>query len=232
MTSARTLRALLLVSVLVSAGPVAAQPGWGHSRIDRVREPMLSSSSRDPREGQVDAARFIANGAVDQLGKGSVEISTLSGAIDDVADHATYEAALIDQLVTAGYDTLAPARADGVQSAGGQIAELRIRREVLVPQEGKRKPVSGEMMVGTGTHGSMMGLGLAIDLSKPKKALVSTRMEARIIDKLSGAPLWEGRAEIATRDGDSRWTDQAIATRLAEAMFERFPHGPARVVSR
>jgi hypothetical protein len=232
MTSSRSLRAILLLSVLASAAPAVAQFGWGHSRIDRVREPALSSSSRDPREGQVDAARFIADGAGDQLGKGGVEVSILSGAVDDVAGHATYEAALIDQLVTAGYDTLAPQPVEGAQDASGQIAELRIRREVLVPKEGKRKPVSGEMMVGTGTHGSMMGLGLAIDLTKPKQALVSTRMETRIIDKVTGAPLWEGRAEISTREGDSRWNNQAIATRLAEAMFERFPHGPARVVSR
>lgn len=232
MTSSSSLRALLLVTFLVSAGPVVAQPGWGHTRIDRAREPVISNSSRDPREGQVDAARFIATGAGDQLGRGGVEISTLSGAVDDVTDHASFEAALIDQLVRAGYDTLPPVKPEADVPTGGQIAELRIRREVLVPQEAKRKPVSGEMMVGTGTYGSMMGLGLAIDLSKPKKALVSTRMEARIIDKASGAPLWEGRAEIATREGDSRWSDQAIATRLAEAMFERFPHGPARVVSR
>jgi hypothetical protein len=225
--SARSLRALLLVSILATATPGVAQPGWGPSRIDRAREPAFASSSRDPREGQVDAARFIANGAEARLGQGSVLISTLSGAVDDVNDHASYEAAMIDQLVKAGYDTL-----NTGQGEGGQVAELRIRREVLVPEEGKRKPVSGEMMVGTGTYGSMMGLGLAIDLSKPKKALVSTRMEARIIDKASGAPLWEGRAEIATRVDDARWSDQAIATRLAEAMFERFPYGPARIAAR
>ena len=35
--------------------------------------------------------------------------------------------------------------------------------------------------------------------------------------------VWEGRAEMATRDGDSRWDQQAIAARLAEALFDGFP---------
>ncbi len=68
-----------------------------------------------------------------------------------------------------------------------------------------------------------MGMALAVDLTKPAKALVSTRLMARILDRASGKVLWEGRADIVTRDGDSRWTEQAIATRLAAALFEDFP---------
>lgn len=226
------IRALTVLSLLVTATPALAQwdrsqRGWGDPRLDAPRAPARTSNSRDTREGKVNAAQFMADGAAAQLGQGAVEISTLTGALGEVEDRAAYEAAIIDQLVKAGYDTLAPSEAES-----GQVTELRIRREVLVPQEGKRNPVSGEMMVGVGTHGSMMGMAVAVDLSKPKGALVSTRLEARILDKKSGNPLWEGRAEIATREGDSRWSDQAIATRLAEALFDRFPHGPALVAAR
>jgi len=35
--------------------------------------------------------------------------------------------------------------------------------------------------------------------------------------------LWEGRAEMYSREGDDKWDDQAIATRLAKALFEDFP---------
>ena len=86
-----------------------------------------------------------------------------------------------------------------------------------------RKPVSGEMAVGVSNRGTMMGLGINIDLTKPKGALVSTRLEARIKDRTSGAVLWEGRADILTRQGDARWSDQKIAERLAAALFEGFP---------
>jgi hypothetical protein len=63
----------------------------------------------------------------------------------------------------------------------------------------------------------------AVDLTKPLPPLIETRLEARIRDKASGVVLWEGRADIDTREGDDRWNDQAVAARLAEALFDGFP---------
>lgn len=125
---------------------------------------------------------------------------------------------MIDRLAGVGYDTASRA------GETGQAVELRIRHAELQPAELKRKPVSGEMAVGVSSHGgSYQSLGIGIDLSKPLKALMSTRLEARIRDKATGAVLWEGHAEIATRAGDARWTDQAIAGKLAAALFSGFP---------
>ncbi len=197
---------------------------WGSPRLGDQRV----NSGHDSREGKVDADSFVAADAGETLGHGAITIATLPGSTAGAGDGAAYEAALVDQLVKAGYDTTGADTA-----AGAQRAEIRIVRDVLVPQERKRKPVSGEMTVGTGTHGSMMGMAVAVDLSKPRKALLSTRLEARIVDQASGKPLWEGRATIATREGDARWDEQAIAVRLAAALFERFPHGTSgRVASR
>lgn len=79
------------------------------------------------------------------------------------------------------------------------------------------------MAVGVSNRGTMTGMAVNVDLSKPRGALVSTRLEARIRDRANDTLLWEGRAEMATRDGDSRWDQQAIAARLAEALFDGFP---------
>ena len=215
----------LAALVLFAATPALARPGgwgpgWGMSAMDPWGGSRLgarSSSSRDDREGKVDAASFAADGARDTLGHGAITVSTITGSTNNAGEPASYEAALIDQLVKAGYDTTAQS------PASGQRAEIRIVRDTLVPEEQKRKPVSGAMSVGTGTYGSSVGMALALDFSKPRKALLSTRMEVRIIDVATDKPLWEGRAEIATRDGDSRWNEQAIATRLAAALFNRFP---------
>lgn len=108
--------------------------------------------------------------------------------------------------------------------AGGQLAEVRVSREVLVPAEIKRSPVSGTAAVEVGTRGSAYGLGVNVDMTKPRTALLSTRLDARIKDRVSGKVLWEGRAQIATRDGDDKWNDGAIANRLAEALFDDFRH--------
>lgn len=224
--------ATVALGLAALAAPALAQPGpwgrgsdgWDRGSSDRSYQPRIPRSSRsDNREGKVEVTRFIAEGAsAEMLGRGAVIVRAApagegrSSLLDD-RERATYEAAVIDQLARSGYQT-----AD-LSAAGGQVAELRVVHDVVVPEEAPHKPVSGEMELGVGTYGSSVGLGLSIDLSKPAKALVGTRLEVRVRDRASNAVLWEGRADIATRDGSNRWTDQAIATRLAEALFDKFP---------
>jgi len=227
---AKLVPAGLALLALSTAAPSLARPGqwdrpgWGQgratsdfgSRLGRDRD--IQRRGSDSREGKVETASFVVPGeAADALGKGTILIETAKDSLPDAGMKAAYEAAVIDRLIAAGYDTTAP------EGAEGQVAELRISRDVLVPAEGKRNPVSGEMEVGVSNHGSMMGMGINIDLSKPRAALVTTRLEARIRDKATGEVLWEGRADVATRDGDDGWSNQAIAGRLAQALFQNFP---------
>lgn len=196
-------------------GPGWREPAWG-GRIDR-RVPS--------REGKVDVARFRAEGdAALALGHGAVTVVPMapepdaeSGMPDATGPSPTFEAAVEDRLVKAGYDTVRPV------PGTGQIAEVRIMRAQAEPAEAPHKPVSGEMTMGVSNHGSMMGVALAYDGSKPRGALISTRLEARIRDRATGAVLWEGRADIITREGDQRWTEQAVATKLAGVLFDGFP---------
>ena len=215
-------------------------PGYGGGWGDPLLDPRARSSNRsDPREGRVQISRFIAaGGAADLLGHGAVAVTSLATSAGDspvgdapLADgprrdgtqdylarnaRAPFEAAVVDRLVAVGYDTI---HAD---PSGGQLAEVRISREVLVPAEIKRNPVSGTAAMEVGTRGSAYGLGVNVDMTKPRTALLSTRLDARIKDRASGKVLWEGRAQIATREGDDKWTDGAIASRLAEALFDDF----------
>ena len=231
MTIRRAALALIAGSLSLSlASSLAAQPrpGWGGDddwgRGNWSGSDLRSSRQSTAREGKVDVARFRAEGAAGEaLGKGTIgviaapaEAGADAGA-GDARDLATFEAAVVDQLAKAGYDV---ATAD---PTGGQVTELRLRRAVVEPEEAPHKPVSGAMAMGVSNHGSMMGMALAVDLSKPRKALVSTRLEVRIKDRKSDAALWEGRAEIVTREGDARWGDRAIAARLAAALFDGFP---------
>jgi hypothetical protein len=208
---------LLALTLIAVASPAAAQR-WGYPGADRYGWDRSAGMSRDRgQEGKVEVSRFLAEGTAAQaLGHGTIAVATEADRLAGDVERATYEAAVIDQLAGAGYDTATP-------GDGGQVVELTVRHAEIAPAEAKRKPVSGEMAVGVSNHGSYQALGLNIDLSKPRKALLSTRLEARIRDKATGAVLWEGRADIATREGDSKWTDQAIAARLAEALFAGFP---------
>lgn len=196
--------------------PGWGSPGWGS---DRMNEPRRNAPDRSG-EGRVQVDRFVAeDGAADALGHGVIAVSSQSADQNyiDPANRAVFEAAVVDRLVHAGYDTTQP------KPEGGQIAELRILRSQLDAGRAPVKPVSGTAAMEVGTRGTAYGLAVNVDLTKPLPPLVSTRLEARILDRASGKVLWEGRASVASRSGDSGWSDQAIAARLAEALFDGFP---------
>jgi hypothetical protein len=235
----------LAASAMSAATPALAQGGWGGAGWggDRWGAPREAGpNADDAREGRVDVERFPAPDAAPLLGHGVIAVEGVSDPdaaaqapardpdappiassiihapdLIDSREQAVYEAAVIDRLAKAGYDTASPS------PTGGQLAELHVTHALLVPQEQKHSPVSGEMAMGVSNRGSMMGLGINIDLTKPKGALISTQLTLRIRDRASGRPLWEGRASIATREGDSHWSDQRIAARLAAALFAGFP---------
>jgi hypothetical protein len=217
--------ASLAVAALIAtaAGPVLAWPGGGWGAPGWGSDPYgpgwNGGSASDSREGKVSVDRFLAPDAGAALKQAHIAVVAAPGGAGDERQGATFEAAVIDQLAKAGYDTITP------DPQGGLVAEVTTSRDVVVPQEARHRPVSGEMAAGVSNHGSGFGLGLNIDLTKPRKALVDTRLEITIRDRVSHKPLWEGRADIVTREADPHWTDTAVAGRLAGALFAHFP-GP------
>lgn len=230
---AASVAAMMLASPSAQAqrapwGPGWGSPGWGASGWDGPMDSrMPRGHSRDPREGRVQVSRFVVAGAAaDELGHGAVSVESESGDGPWIGqtERAAYEAAIVDALVGAGYDTRHPGDKDA------QVAKLQISRQVLVPAEAKRSPVSGSAAVSVGSHGySAYGLAVNVDITKPLPALVSTRLDARILDKASGQVLWEGYATVATYEGDDDWSEGKIATKLAQALFDNFPKAEAIV---
>jgi hypothetical protein len=214
------IRKSLAVAVLLAGLPSIAQaqpyPGSGWDR------PMMNQRLRgdDGRRAigparKVDVEAFRAADAAALLGKGPITVAAASGA-EAEWKLPIYEAAVVDQLAKLGYDTAVSG------AEGGQIAQIGITHDMVVPEEAKRKPVSGAMEVGVSNRGNYSALALNIDLSKPRKAIISTRLDVRIRDKASGRVLWEGHAEAQTREDDDGLDNGAVATRLASALFARF----------
>ena len=221
--SPKLLTTAAVAALALTGTALMAQPGpWGGSGRERDSGWAARSNRSAPSlEGMVEVARFRADG-IDPaaLVKGGIVVIQMPGQ-DAAADprlNATFQAAVETQLIGAGYQAL-----PGDAAPSDQIAEVRIVRSEAQPAEGKRDPVSGQMTMGVSNRGSMLGMAVQIDGTKPKKALVETRLETRIRDRSSGEVLWEGRAAIYTRDGDERWNDDAIAARLAGALFDGFP---------
>lgn len=174
-----------------------------------------------PRGGKVTVARFKANDPrVAQLGSGPISVAKGLGDMALPNERAIYEAAILDRLAANGYTVNVP-------SGSKQIAEIVVDHQQIAPAEPRRSPISGGVSVGGGFgggyRGTSTGIGIGIDLSKPKKALVSSRLQVRIRDAADNAVLWEGRAEMATYEGDKKWTPDMVARKLATTLFEGFP---------
>ena len=197
-----------------SGGQGRESPGWGRPAVQRDQR------AGGGNEGRVSVERFVSNAPLaTELGHGTILVSSQSPGASYLGepDRAAFEAAMVDRLIKAGYETAV------ARSVGGQLAVLTVSRQVIEPAEAKQ-PVHGSAAMEVGSRGSAYGLALDVDLSKPLPALLSTRLEARIRDRATDAVLWEGRAAVATREGDPRWSDQAIAAKLAAALFDGFPH--------
>jgi hypothetical protein len=201
------------------AATAAAQPapgGWdgpGYGAPAYLEPP----GTRDPREGKVQVQTFAASTpAVAALGHGPITINPGG----DGPDQGLFEAAVADQLSRTGYQVGA--------TGAGQALDLVVRRQVVQPPEPPHSPIRGggvDVGVGGGGrhYGSGVGLGIALDFSKPLSALISTEIEVRIQDATTHELLWQGRAELLSREADKRWRPDAIAGRLTAALFRNFP---------
>lgn len=212
---------LAALAVLLS-GTAQAQPlpggmwggGYGGGMMDQRLRGNDMRRSAEPSK-KIDVEAYRASDAADTLGKGPITVSAAPGA-EAEWKLPVYEAAVVDELAKLGYDTAVSG------AEGGQVAQIGISHSVVVPEEAKRKPVSGAMEVGVSNRGNYSALALNVDLTKAKKAIVSTRLDVRIRDQASGRVLWEGHAEAQTREDDDGLNDGAVAARLASALFARF----------
>ena len=119
-------KALLLAPLAMLAGlatPAAAQYGMGtmgpvwHGGPGPAYQTARRQASADDDNGKVDVARFVApNLAPDTLAHGPITVTSQGNAFADPQAAAPFEAAVIDQLVHAGYQTAIP------EDTGGQVA--------------------------------------------------------------------------------------------------------------
>jgi hypothetical protein len=214
-----TFAGMALAMMLASPSEAQLASGWGPWPPVVGPDYDWSYHGRDPREGRVEATAFVATSLnAAELGHGSIVLAPAEKSTGSAIEDAIYGSALVDQLARAGYQTDVPA------AASGQTVEFTVSRDVVQPPEPPHSPVGGAVSAGVGSHGSSgLGVALDIDLSKPLKALVATRLEARIRRSATQELLWEGRAQVVTREGDKHWTEQALAAKLAAALFKGFP---------
>lgn len=215
-----TVRAALVSAswlCLSLATPSWAQPAWEPSPpwFDHDAGPFVG---HDPREGRIEVAHFVGTSpAASLLGRGAISVASGPDNMTLGVEDSSYRAAVAEQLEKEGYTMLA-------EAPGAQLAEVTVRHVLVQPPEAPHSPLGGEVAVGGGNRGAGVGVAIALDFSKPLKALIATRLDAKIRDGATKEILWEGHAEVLTREGDKHWTTQTLASRLAAALFKGFPH--------
>ena len=224
-------KSLLLSAALLAASAASAMAqgmpgdrpyggGWQGRGGEEGYDQRIGGRQTVQPSKTIDVTAYRAADADVLLGKGRIVVSGMpaeDGEIDD-GKLPVYEAAVIDELARRGYDT-------ATANDPGQIAEIGVSHSVAVPEEAPHKKVSGEMSTMIGNRGSGFGMALAIDLTKPAKAIIGTRLDLRIRDKATGRVLWEGHAEGEAREGDGGLDNGAMAARLASALLKKFPEG-------
>lgn len=224
-------KALIVCAALqvANAAPALAQGmpgdrpfggGWRDQGGAESYDQRLGSRQTYQPSKKIDVTAYRAVDADALLGKGRIVVSRAPGEAGDDTDGKlpVYEAAIIDELARRGYDT-------ATANDPGQIAEIGVSHSVAVPEEAPHKKVSGEMSTTISNRGSGFGMALAIDLTKPARAIIGTRLDLRIRDKATGRVLWEGHAEGEAREGDGGLDNGAMAARLASALLKKFPEG-------
>lgn len=205
---------LSAIAIVVASTSALAQPVPMGGRWDSPMDQRIGRQNAEPSR-KVEVEAFQAGDAAALLGKGPITVAAAEGA-EAEWKLPVYEAAVVDQLAKLGYQTAVSG------AEGGQVAQIGIRHEQVMPEEPKRKPVSGAMEVGVSNRGNYTAMALNIDLTKAKKAIVSTRLDVRIRDKATNRVLWEGHAETQTREDDDGLDNGAVAARLASALFAKF----------
>jgi len=164
----------------------------------------------------VEITRFVSAEAAARLGQGAVAVVPVAGGDPQSLVDQPWIQAVQRELAAQGYGAATPGAAD-------VLAEVTIEREATVRGGSGRGPVSVGVGGATGSYGGGLGLGLGFNFGGGPRRLDATRLRVVLRDRLSGAPLWEGRAENSEKSGSRAASADVLAPRMVHALFAGFP---------
>lgn len=162
----------------------------------------------------VEVTRFHADSVAQQ---GSIALVPLDGIDGQSIEFRTYANAVSAELRKIGFTPTD-------SGAGGDyVARIGFIRDVRLPVEQRRSPVSVGVGGSTGSYGSGVGLGIGINLSGKPKPQIATELSVQIRNRATDAAIWEGRAQTIAKEGSPAAQTGIVAGKLAAALFRGFP---------
>ncbi len=174
------------------------------------------------RTPPVEVSRFHLGQPIE---RGTVAVEPVAGTniSTDSLEFQTYAGAVQRQLSGLGY-------VQGQPATALYVARINVRngtREAI----GQGSPVSIGIGGGTGGFGSGIGLGAAFGLGGNRsRDVLMTELSVQMRRRSDGSVAWEGRAMGEARQGTAEASPEAVAQRLAAALFQDFPGESGRTV--
>lgn len=158
--------------------------------------------------------------------RGTISVEPLAGGASASIEFKTYAAAVEAELLRAGYTSPAPG---GTPDYIATVSFSRAER----PLAPKRSPFSVGIGGGGFTGGGGGGVGLGGGVSFPiggarNRVGIVTELSVRI--RRGPDALWEGQAQSLTDTSAPNVDAQAVAARLARALFTGFPGESGRTI--
>lgn len=183
----------------------------------------LAGCATGPSSFPVQATRFHFNAMTD---RGTIGVEPLPGGGTPSLEYKTYAAAVQAELLRLGYTSPAPG------ATPEYLATVSFTRAPR-PLPPRRSPV--QIGLGGGTFGggwrggSSVGGGVSFPVggSGAREGVV-TELSVRI--RHAGDALWEGQAQSLTDTSAPDADTNAIAARLARALFTGFPGESGRTI--
>lgn len=176
--------------------------------------------------GPVEVTRFHLAGSDGQIARGTIAIGTVTDSpLDSQSlEFRSYAAAVSEQLRQIGYMPVAD------PAGASYLARVNYRRATREAPP-SRSPVSVGVGGSTGSYGSGVGVGLGISLGGKKRGEVLTQLSVAIERRTDASVVWEGRADTAAREGSDAASVEAMANKLAAALFKGFPGESGRTIT-
>lgn len=177
---------------------------------------LAACASTGGSSGGTDVTRFHLG---QPIARGEIAVEPFITEDPASPEFRTYADAVGRQLARLGWTVVdAPGRSEQVALVGIEQGSYR------TPPS--RSPVSVGVGGGTGGYGSGVGVGVGVGFNlgggKSHK-LTGTTLQVRIKRRSDGTVFWEGHSDAEARADRPEGQPNAIADRLAEALFRDFP---------
>jgi hypothetical protein len=160
----------------------------------------------------VEVTRFHTGQASYQ---GPVVIRAVEGLNPESLEFRTYAMAVTKEMASVGL-------IDSQSATSPWVAEVGFTRGTLT--ERVKSPLS--IGIGGGTSSGRVGIGVGTTIpvgGSSMRETVITKLTVRLLSRLDGKPVWEGRAETQAPASAPAAQPGLAAAKLAKALFTGFP---------